>query len=324
MIKTIFVNESIININFIWTYPISINDIMEFLITTWFGCFIVDSNKVLVKKELFCDSLEKITQNLIKISNQEVLDEEMNFKNHQHLFVNQKRLRKIGSYHLNHKFFNKIPDQISSFTPSKETLRGAAIFQAEKSINDKLNVPDFQIIQKIHAIDDLYHAINVFDERLESWNIFTIQEEHQLRFNELKKLMNQEIVRLQEEIKEQITDLAPNTCHLIGPMLTARLLVHAGSLKKMAMLPASSIQLLGAEKALFRFKKEGGKPPKHGVLFQHESLLKASKKQKGRIARILALKIILAIRADVYTKRDIGEMLKSDFQQKIRQISKFT
>jgi RNA processing factor Prp31 len=57
-------------------------------------------------------------------------------------------------------------------------------------------------------------------------------------------------------------------------------------------------------------------------LFQHESLLKASKKEKGRIARILALKIILAIRADVYTKRDIGKMLKDEFQEKIHQISK--
>jgi nucleolar protein 56 len=61
--------------------------------------------------------------------------------------------------------------------------------------------------------------------------------------------MNTEINRLQEEIKEEMTILAPNTSFLIGAMLTARLLVHAGSLEKMAMIPASSIQLRGAEKA---------------------------------------------------------------------------
>ena len=297
---------------------------MEFLVTTWFGCFLFDSNNILIKKDIFSDSSEKLAQNLIKISNQELLVEEKHFPNQKNIVVNQKRLRKIGSYQPDHKVFENFSDQLVSSTPSYEILRKAAIIQAEKRIHEKLKIPDFQIIQKIHAIDDLYHAINVFDERLESWNIFSIQEEHQLRFNELKKLMNQEVVRLQGEIKEQITVLAPNTSLLIGPMLTARLLVHAGSLEKMAMLPASSIQLLGAEKALFRFKKEGGKPPKHGVLFQHESLLKASKKKRGRIARVLALKIILAIRADVYTKRDIGEMLKNDFEQKVHQISKIT
>ena len=296
---------------------------MEFLVTTWFGCFIFDSKNNIINKVIFNSSPEIITNKLKAISKQKILPEEKRIgKKENYLLVNQKRLRKLGMYQPDHPFFMQVFDLIKSFKPSNDILRQAAIIQAEHDITEKLRLPDFQIIQKIHAIDDLYNTINVFDERLESWNVFSINEEHQHRFNELKVLMNQEVNRLHEEIKEEITNLAPNTSVLIGPILTARLLVYAGSLEKMAMLPASSIQLLGAEKALFRFKKEGGKPPKHGVLFQHESLLKASKKQKGRIARILALKIILAIRADVYTKRDIGEMLKDEFEQKIHMISK--
>jgi nucleolar protein 56 len=298
---------------------------MKLLMTTWFGCFLFDAEGKLIDKSIFDPSPEGIGEKLIMISSQKILEEERRITSiKDSIVVNQKRLRKLGSYRPDHPAFSPVFAFLKRFMPSEDILRKAAMIHADHEINESLMLPDFQIIQKIHAIDDLYHAVNVFDERVESWNVFRMKKEHQDRFNELKRLMNMEVYRLQEEIKNEMTALAPNTSYLIGPMLTARLLVHAGSLEKMAMLPASSIQLLGAEKALFRFKKEGGKPPKHGVLFQHESLLKASKKDKGRIARILALKIILAIRADVYTKRDIGKMLKDDFQEKIKNISKNT
>jgi len=65
-------------------------------------------------------------------------------------------------------------------------------------------------------------------------------------------------------------------------------------MERLATMPASTVQLLGAEKALFRFKKEGGKPPKHGVIFQHPLINKASRKNRGKIARILAAKIAIA------------------------------
>ena len=68
----------------------------------------------------------------------------------------------------------------------------------------------------------------------------------------------------------------------------------------MAVLPASTIQILGAEKALFRALRTGARPPKHGILFQHQEVHMAPKWQRGKIARTLANKIAIAARVDYY------------------------
>jgi nucleolar protein 56 len=91
-------------------------------------------------------------------------------------------------------------------------------------------------------------------------------------------------------------------------------------MQRMAMLPASTIQILGAEKALFRFKKEGGKPPKHGVIFQHPLINRAPKSERGRIARLLATKISTAIKADVFTKRNISKDLEHYLERRLQEI----
>ena len=85
-------------------------------------------------------------------------------------------------------------------------------------------------------------------------------------------------------------------------------------------MPASTIQILGAEKALFRYKKEGGKPPKHGVIFQHSYINKAHRAIRGKIARIFASKIAIAAKADFFTKRDISKELKKDMNKRIKDI----
>jgi nucleolar protein 56 len=116
--------------------------------------------------------------------------------------------------------------------------------------------------------------------------------------------------------------IAPNTSVIIGPLIGARLIALAGGMQKMAMMPASTIQILGAEKALFRFKKEGGKPPKHGVIFQHPSINCAPKTQRGRIARLFGTKISTAIKADVFTKRNISDELQQDIKIRLQEIRK--
>jgi nucleolar protein 56 len=116
--------------------------------------------------------------------------------------------------------------------------------------------------------------------------------------------------------------IAPNTSKIIGPLVGARLIALAGGMQRMAMLPASTVQILGAEKALFRFKKEGGRPPKHGVIFQHPLINRAQKTERGRIARLLANKISTAMKADVFTKRDIADELQQDIDIRLQEIRK--
>ncbi|MEF8848595.1 MAG: C/D box methylation guide ribonucleoprotein complex aNOP56 subunit, partial [Candidatus Thermoplasmatota archaeon] len=100
----------------------------------------------------------------------------------------------------------------------------------------------------------------------------------------------------------------------------ARLISLAGSLEKLALMPSSTIQVLGAEKALFRFKKQGGRPPKHGVIFQHPLINKSKKSDRGKIARVLAGKISIAAKGDYFTHRDISSRLEKELNERVEEI----
>jgi nucleolar protein 56 len=105
---------------------------------------------------------------------------------------------------------------------------------------------------------------------------------------------------LEKHIESQMEIVAPNTSAILGSAVGARILAKAGSLKRLATMPASTIQVLGAEKALFRALKTGAQPPKHGLLFQHQLVHAAPRWQRGKIARAIAAKAAIAARVDVY------------------------
>ena len=116
-------------------------------------------------------------------------------------------------------------------------------------------------------------------------------------------------------------EVAPNTQAMVGSLLGARLIAVAGGLRNLAMRPASTIQVLGAEKALFRSLKTGARPPKHGLIFQHTLLHDAKRWQRGKIARALAGKLVIAIRADAFgAGRYIGDGLKADLEKRLKEI----
>ncbi len=108
--------------------------------------------------------------------------------------------------------------------------------------------------------------------------------------------------------------LCPNLSHIAGPSLAAKLIAQAGSLSKLASFPASTIQVLGAEKALFKHLKFGSPPPKHGLIFQHSAISTAPKWVRGKIARALAAKLCIAAKADAISHHFIAEKLKEQFE----------
>lgn len=101
-------------------------------------------------------------------------------------------------------------------------------------------------------------------------------------------------------VESQMKKVAPNVAEVAGATIGARLMAKAGGLDRLAVMPASTIQILGAEKALFRSLRTGARPPKHGILFQHQAVHTAPKWQRGKIARTLANKIAIAARVDYY------------------------
>jgi len=130
-----------------------------------------------------------------------------------------------------------------------------------------------------------------------------------------------ELRREQERyIEELMSAEAPNLAAIAGPILGARLISMAGGLEKLARLPASTIQVLGAEKALFRFFRTGRGAPKHGVIFQHPYIHGSPKWQRGKIARLLAAKIALAARIDYFSREDRGAELRKALEERLAEI----
>lgn len=127
---------------------------------------------------------------------------------------------------------------------------------------------------------------------------------------------------LEGYIEAIMKEVAPNITALVGPKLGARLLSLAGGLENLAKLPASTIQVLGAEKALFRALRTGGKPPKHGVIFQFPAIHRSPRWQRGKIARALAAKLAIAAKVDYFTGRFIGDKLREELEKRIAEIKK--
>ena len=134
------------------------------------------------------------------------------------------------------------------------------------------------------------------------------------------------LIKLRKEQERYLEELmsaeAPNLVAIAGPILGAKLISMAGGLEKLARLPASTIQVLGAEKALFRFFRTGRGAPKHGVIFQHPYVHGSPKWQRGKIARLLASKIALAARIDYFSREDRSAELRKALEERLAEIKK--
>lgn len=125
---------------------------------------------------------------------------------------------------------------------------------------------------------------------------------------------------LEDYLDTTMNEVAPNTRTLVGSLLGARLIALAGGLNNIARMPSSTIQVLGAEKALFRALRTGTKSPKHGIIFQHTLIHEAKTWQRGKIARALAGKLAIAARTDAFGDRHLGEELKTRLEKRVREI----
>jgi nucleolar protein 56 len=121
-------------------------------------------------------------------------------------------------------------------------------------------------------------------------------------------------------VEDVMKQVAPNMTAVVGAALSARLVSIAGSLENLAKMPASTLQVLGAEKALFRSLKTGARPPKHGVIFQHTAVHQSPRWQRGKIARALAGKLSIAARIDSFGGDFLGEKLRNDVDKKVEEI----
>merc|ERR1712150_375538 len=126
---------------------------------------------------------------------------------------------------------------------------------------------------------------------------------------------------LSKYLADKMGNVAPNLAALIGDTVGARLICHAGSLTNLAKYPASTVQILGAEKALFRALKTKGNTPKYGLIFHSTFIGRAKQLNKGRIARYLANKCSIASRIDCFTDHPntvFGEKLRDQVENRLK------
>lgn len=136
----------------------------------------------------------------------------------------------------------------------------------------------------------------------------------------------QRMHEMREKVSEYIDGLmaqvAPNLRTVVGGSVGAKLITMAGSLERLSRLPSSTIQVLGAEKALFRALRGKARPPKHGIIFQYPAIRTAPRNLRGKIARALSGKITIAARVDALAGEFVGERLATELRGRVAEITK--
>ena len=181
---------------------------------------------------------------------------------------------------------------------------------------ENISIEDFE---KAGFSKDKVEMLSLIKEKSRGGNIteknFVIVQSLAKQILNLFELRKNIEVHVDEQMKEE----APNISAILGTAVGARVLAHAGSLKRLATMPASTIQILGAEKALFRSLKTGSNPPKHGIIFQHAIVHAAPRWQRGKIARAIAAKAAIAARVDVH-KAGLNQTLLDKLNIRVKEI----
>ncbi len=269
------------------------------LVTKWFGVFLVEDNKI-VKHELFPKNSDEIAERLKKINDEKKTDEEKKL-------IKDLKVEK-GEADINY----------SDYGFTLDLLHDASI-KLGKMLSREIP-EDRYVIQAINTIDEINKSVNIMNERVNEWRSYSPEKKDEKKIiesiknsiNEMRKTKN----KLEKYVEKEMEKIAPNLSFFAGPMIGAKLVALSGSLGRLSVMPSSKIQILGAEKALFRHLKGEGKSPKYGVIFQHPVIHNA-KRDRGRIARVFANNVAIAVRTDYYSKHFIGNELKKRFMKQI-------
>lgn len=172
-----------------------------------------------------------------------------------------------------------------------------------------------KLILASRTLDELTYNINVLRNRekiLSKYGVYkpTIENTEKLKD------------KLENEVKEEVKKIAPNLSTLLGPILAANLIAKARGLKNLSKMPSSKIQIIGAEKSLFKNLEEKQKIPKYGMIFKSDFIQEAKKESRGRVARLLSAKIMVASRLDYFSDEDKSEEIREELTKELEKINK--
>lgn len=205
-----------------------------------------------------------------------------------------------------------------------EAVRCAVIYMAEEGVAAAAQEKDVELLQMVRTLDEMDTVINLLTERLIDWYI-SITPSFSRKYRSsgagaarlvpmigkkgtepmkkvAKEILSMSAARtnLMKEVSRKAVVVIPNMSALVGGLVAARLMSRAGGLAAVAKMPGSSIQVIGAEGALFSHIRTGTPSPKHGIVFQHRRVHNAPREVRGSVARALAAKLAIAARLDYY------------------------
>jgi nucleolar protein 56 len=235
-----------------------------------------------------------------------------------------------------------------------EKIRHSLIKETKKKVKES-TTEDILIVQSITHIDDLVRVSNIMAKDLREWYSYYNPEfsreikEHEdfvklilekkdkkikdsmgadLKKDDLEPLLDltkkiEDIYKFKAQQEDYLKKIMKRSCSNIsevaGFLIGAKMIKLAGSLKRLAIMPSSTVQLLGAEQALFRhIKNKNSRCPKYGVLHGHDLVMKARKDEQGKAARILAGKISIAAKVDYMKGKFVGDKLLKEVEGKLK------
>jgi nucleolar protein 56 len=326
------------------------------LVTKWFGSFLCEEGKV-KRASLFPKDPNEIAQRLARIRKGEVLEEELSLASSARQ-VTDRRLAEYGKKVKFDSSFIRPEDfgfsidiyRQATIALAKEAVRSSVgpdvhLGQAVRAYDDLVSTTNllserlhewyglhFPELENVVSSDAYVKAISEHGSRdiiIDTLGLNMDSIGSEVAPEDLDSIRTlsgalKESLSSREKIEAYINrrmgEVAPNVGSIAGPVVGARLIMQTGSLHRLASMPSGTVQLLGAEKAMFRHLKDGSRPPKHGILFTHPLVRNAPPWQRGAIARALAAKICLAARADEYSHNDISAALKEQLERRVAEI----
>ena len=202
-----------------------------------------------------------------------------------------------------------------------DRLHASTTAATRESVRERERADDAQLVHAVRAMDDCERVANELSERAAEWagSLFDdaepgIEGARAVAEREPESELERRAVSLAERVDDLATErdelaatierlapgVAPNLAEMAGPELTARLIALAGGLESLAKKPSGTVQVLGAEDALFAHLSGRAPSPKHGIIYTHEYVRNTRPEDRGSASRALAGKLTLAARVDHY------------------------
>lgn len=314
-------------------------------VVTVLGVFLIDEDETIVDHELFDNNPETIaTSFLDDTAVPERMREEYTIED-----TVQRDPYELGT----------TVDAIDSKDELYQRQQDVATAFTKEKI-DRQQSDDQVLVQATRALDDLDSMLNTMTERLRPWYGLYFPEyeeatdDHEAFAENVADIFDRDQIdhdaestgidlqsedkdpikafasetsnlyelrdRIETYVESRAEQIAPNVTAVLGKLLAARMIAETGSLEKLAKMPSSTIQVLGAEKALFRHMRGEGSAPKHGILFMHEKVRTLPDAKRGKISRFIANKTSIAARLDYYGSTYKGDSLRTAIAEKYAEV----